>query len=284
MLNRLHPATIFLYFTGILILSMCTVNPVFLTLSFMGALLLLLQISPGAGRGRRIAFYSMVFLLTAFTNPLISHNGETVLFYLNSQRITLEAFYRGLGNAGLLVSSLLWCRCLSLVMTTDKILYLFGRILPKTALTLSRAIRLLPETIRYGKEIYRTQRILAAPQGVRQKLRALLGAFSALISFMLENAVSTADAMRARGYGLKGRTTFSLYPFRLPDKLLFCSLLVFLILTLGAVLRDTFSYYPVVSPLPRTESAYLLFGIYALCPTALEIKEEISWKYYHSKI
>ncbi len=284
MIHRLHPGIVFLYFIGILVLSMCTLNPIFLALSFLGALLLLLQISPKKGRGKRIIFYALVFLLTSFTNPLISHNGETVLFFFNGQRITLEAFYRGLGNAGLLLSSLLWCRCLTLVMTTDKVLYLFGRFHPKTALTLSRAIRLFPEAVQYGKEIYRTQRILAAPKGLLQKLRALLSSFSALIGFMLENAVLTADSMRARGYGIGDRTSFSLYPFRLMDKAMFFGLAAFLVITAVPVFRDGFYYYPTISPLPNSLLAYALFGIYALAPTILEIKEEILWKYYRSKI
>ena len=41
----------------------------------------------------------------------------------------------------------------------------------------------------------------------------LLKIFSAMISWALENAIDTADSMKARGYGLPGRTAFSIFIF-----------------------------------------------------------------------
>ncbi len=34
-----------------------------------------------------------------------------------------------------------------------------------------------------------------------------------MVTWSLENAIETADSMRARGYGLPGRTSFSIYRF-----------------------------------------------------------------------
>lgn len=85
-----------------------------------------------------------MFLLVAVTNPLFSHNGVTPLFYLNGNPVTLEAFVYGAAIAVMVVGVMLWCRCYSAVMTSDKFLYLFGRAIPKLALVLSMALRFIP--------------------------------------------------------------------------------------------------------------------------------------------
>ena len=46
-----------------------------------------------------------------------------------------------------------------------------------------------------------------------KKIRYGLTILSILITWALENAIDTSDSMRARGYGLKGRSAFSIYHF-----------------------------------------------------------------------
>lgn len=41
---------------------------------------------------------------------------------------------------------------------------------------------------------------------------------SILVTWALENAIDTADSMKDRGYGLPGRTAFSIYRFDRRDK------------------------------------------------------------------
>ena len=40
---------------------------------------------------------------------------------------------------------------------------------------------------------------------------------SILVTWSLENAIETSDSMRSRGYGLRGRTAFSVYRFTKRD-------------------------------------------------------------------
>ncbi len=40
-----------------------------------------------------------------------------------------------------------------------------------------------------------------------------------MITWSLENAIETADSMRSRGYGLPGRSAFSIYRMDSRDKL-----------------------------------------------------------------
>ena len=52
------------------------------------------------------------------------------------------------------------------------------------------------------------------------RIRCALMVFSILVTWSLENAVDTADSMRARGYGLPGRSAFSIFTLTKRDKLL----------------------------------------------------------------
>lgn len=78
-----------------------------------------------------MGFYLPLFLLVAVTNPLFSHNGVTPLFFMNGNPVTLEAVVYGVFISVMVVGVLFWCKCYNEIMTEDKFLYLFGRIIPK---------------------------------------------------------------------------------------------------------------------------------------------------------
>lgn len=46
-----------------------------------------------------------------------------------------------------------------------------------------------------------------------QRIRNAVKILSIMITWSLENAIETADSMKSRGHGLKGRTSYSLYKF-----------------------------------------------------------------------
>ena len=88
---------------------------------------------------------------------------------------------------------------------------------------------------------------------------------SILITWSLENAIETADSMKSRGYGLPGRTAFSLYRLDGRDRavllwLCFCGS----ILVSGALAGGFFwRYYPSVRGVTLTPltAARLLSGL-----------------------
>ena len=121
-----HPAVLLLYFLSVLLVGMFVTNPVIQPTMLLGAVLFCIMCTPSCRSAGGIAFYVSMFLLVAVTNPLFSHNGVTPLFYLNGNPVTLEAFVYGAAIAVMVVGVMLWCRCYSAVMTSDKFLYLFG--------------------------------------------------------------------------------------------------------------------------------------------------------------
>ena len=142
--SRCHPLVAFAFFALVLLLTMLVMRPAFLAISLLGAA------AYGAYLRRR-RFWRMwrtllpLLVLTAAVNPLFSHRGVTVLAYFPSGNpLTLESILYGLAAAALLCCAVLWLGCCSDVMTTDKFVYLFGRLAPALSLLLSMTLRFVP--------------------------------------------------------------------------------------------------------------------------------------------
>ncbi len=124
---------------------------------------------------------------------------------------------------------------------------------------------------------------------VKQKLHQGIKILSIMVTWSLENSVETADSMKSRGYGLRGRTNFHLYSFEKRDKaLLVLMVLAFLWIVVGITSERIFVlYYPVFSMNEWSLYAvigYILYGIVCFLPMILNIAEDIKWHYLKSKI
>lgn len=285
-----HPVVLLFYFLAVTLLTMFTSHPVILTISVVSAVCFFGMLARKRELLLSLSFYIPAFFLIAVTNPLFSHNGVTPLFYLNDNPVTLEAVLYGAAIAAMLIAVLCWFKCFSVVMTSEKLLYLFGRAIPRLSLVLSMALRFLPLFLRKARSISKTQKTLGlyASKSISDRLLGAVRVFSALVTWSLENAVETADSMKARGYGLKGRTSFSLFRFTGRDcALLTVSLVLFLPVCLGWGQYLGFGFYPEITPLSfRAPSCFLYVLLFLLMflPFFIEIKENITWKYLRSKI
>ncbi len=285
-----HPLALMLWFVSIFIVSMFSMNPVITLLSFAGAVCLALARFGLRDFFRHAGFYLIMFLLIALSNPLFSHNGETPLFYLNHQPVTLEAFFYGLETAFMIVAVLYWFKCFNVLMTSEKFIYLFGRVIPRLSLILSMALRLLPAFLRRYRQIARTQKAIGlfSGKGWTDQIKASAMVFGALVSRALENAIDTGASMLARGYGLPGRSHFSIYRFTRRDLLLICadlacSAVVFTGMATGSI---RFFFYPAVR-CSWNAASYVVFAAFALLsflPFIIECKEKLTWNYYISRI
>lgn len=212
-----HPAISFLYFAAVILISMFLSHPVLLALSFSGALAYSVVLK---GWRKVVKFNLMLTLpamvVIAFINPAFNHYGVTSLFYLRTGPVTLEAIVYGLVLASMLFIAILWFTCYNVVMTTDKFVYLFGRLVPALSLVLSMVFRFVPRFGAQLKVIRNGQKAVGrdvSSGNVMRRIRYGIRILSILITWALENAIETSDSMRARGYGLKGRTAFSIFRF-----------------------------------------------------------------------
>ncbi len=286
-----HPTVLMFYFLSVLLVSMFVVNPVLQILALLGGVLFTAMLIKQKDALSNIGFYIPMFLMIAITNPLFSHNGVTPLFFLNGNPVTLEAFIYGIFIAVMIVGVMLWCKCYSEIMTSDKFLYLFGRVIPKLSLVLSMALRFIPQFKKQMHKVSSAQKAMGlySSKSYVDRIRSTMRVFTAMISWSLENSMETSASMKARGYGMKGRTNFSLFRFGKSDGIVLSVSLLLLVFTLwGVVSGETvFYYYPRISDLNLSFVAcliYFAFGILSLLPFITEVKEALIWKYYISKI
>lgn len=288
---RLHPAVAFLYLVTVLVLSMLTLHPVAVGLCFLSGIAFYGMLKGGRALLRSLARTLPLILLVAVTNPIFVHRGETVLFFLSGSPVTLEALVYGAFSAVRLAAVLYWCMCYSEVMTSDKFIYLFGRCIPKLSLTLSVTLAFIPRLKRKLREIEEAREALGiyAEQGYVDRLRGRAHIFSALLSNALEGAIDTSDVMRARGYGLSGRTSYAQYRFARSDllRLLLAVVPGVLAIVLALLVGGEYSYYPrIAAPsLGAWDIAfYVLIAVFTGAAAFLEIGEDILWHYLRSGI
>jgi energy-coupling factor transport system permease protein len=104
-----------------------------------------------------------------------------------------------------------------------------------------------------------------------------------MVTWALENAIETADSMRCRGYGLPGRTAFSIFRFDHRD--LFALLFILLCgayIIIGALSGGMyFRYFPTIRGVwGGAYSVSLFIACFALyaAPVAINVIEDKKWK------
>ena len=289
-LSDANPIAAFLWLMTAAGIVMFCFNPLLLVLSLVGALFYFYMRNPDAGL-KAILPYLGLALASALLNPLFSHNGATVLFVLNHNPVTLEALHYGLALGAMLVAVLCWFRSFQQIMTSDKLLYIFGSALPKLTLILSIALRYIPLLRQQARRVRDSQKALGLfrEENAVDRLRGELRIFSVLVTWALENGVITADSMSARGYGVGRRTRFALFRFCGRDAALCIACLLLGGVTIAGVASGAldFRFYPRFSMgecSPLSCLAYFSYGVLALFPGLLEVEEHIRWNILKSKI
>ena len=223
--DTIHPTAAIIYFGFALAMPMLLLHPMLLGISFLSALAWTVQLN---GMRDALRFFCRfilpLMLLTAILNPIFNHKGLTVLFYLKRNPVTLESVAYGAASGVMLGSVLLIFSCFNRIITDDKILYLFGRIIPSLAVVISMALRFVPLFTTQAKKIALAQRCSdgdPASKSIGKRAKSGLFIFSALITWALESAVTTADSMRARGFGLHPRSFYTDFRFFLRQALQF---------------------------------------------------------------
>lgn len=287
-----HPAVNFLYFGLVLLFAMCLMHPVCLGITLAAAVTYHVYL-----KGHKAARFSLLFMLpvmilAAVVNPAFNHEGTTILTYLPSGNpLTSESIWYGIAAAAMLAAVLSWFACYTEVMTSDKFVYLFGRVIPALSLVLSMTLRFVPRFKAQLDMVKEAQVSIGrdlAEGSVLQRLKKAVTVISIMITWALENAIETADSMRSRGYGLPGRTAFSIYRFDSRDKLAVCWL-VFCGIVLGAGWAGgafAWRYYPTVKgALGVLPFAFqLVYAALCFTPVFLDLREDLTWKRLQSEI
>ena len=282
-----HPAINFLYFALVLVFTMFFMHPASLVISLVSSLTYAIYLNGRKAIRSSLLYLLPMMLMAALINPAFNHEGMTVLTYLPSGNpLTAESILYGAAAAMMLSAVITWFSCYTAVMTSDKFVYLFGRIIPALSLVLSMTLRFIPKFKAQLHVVSEAQRSVGrdvSNGSVLQRLRNAVTILSILVTWALENAIETADSMKSRGYGLPGRTAFSIYRFTERDRqalawLCFCGVYVCAGWATGGF---AWRYYPAVKGAPWTPftvSFQLVYLALCLTPVFLDLREDRRWK------
>ncbi|MBQ8171322.1 MAG: hypothetical protein IJZ95_04960 [Oscillospiraceae bacterium] len=267
-LERAHPLCCFVYLAAVLGITIFTRDPIALAESAVGAALLLIL----SGNIRIVIWLPVVTVVSAVTNPVFVHRGDTVLFFAGDLPVTAEAVLYG-AVFGLMISAAAgWSINAVKYITTDKYIWLFGRMLPVSGLVLSCGLRLVPLFIRRTRDFSASQGAV----GIRDTLKA----FSASVGYSAEEAMTSADSMRARGYGTARRTSYSLYRLGGRETVQLLAVVLVSVSAVSAMIcgGGAFEFYPAVSGVGLSAAdmlLYIAFGIMCVMPSCVILHENI---------
>ena len=284
--ERCHPAVNLIYFAAVIVGMITFQHPIFLAISFLCAFSYSVK-----RNGWKAVVFNLCLLpfIVAFALYYSSyhHFGVTVLrqnFIGNN--MTLESLVYGVVLGVSIAGVMIWFSCVYSVFSTDKVVYLFGRVSPRFSLFLAIILRMVPRIKKEAKRINMAQRGIGrgANQGnILQRIRNCLRIFSMLITWTIDSLTTASESMRSRGSSLRGRTAFSIYRFDNRDRAYVIALFACLTVTMMAVLlkQTTITYDPRIIMTPITTMSCLLYAGYAifcLMPLALELWTEYRFK------
>lgn len=281
------------YFVFVIGFSCFFTHPLNLAISFASAFVYSAMLNGVRKTKTSLIYILPILIITALMNPLFNHEGTTVLSYLPSGNpLTLESVFYGIGAAVMLISVIYWFSCYNSIMTSDKFIYLFGKIIPSLSLILSMTLRFVPMFSAQLKVVSNAQRCIGRSMsggGIIKKAKRGLTILSIMITWALENAIETSCSMKARGYGLPGRTAFSIFTFDKRDKIALMYIMFFGMYTLiGSVFGGVyFRYFPSMKSIelsPFPASVFISYLALCIFPIMIEIREAIKWKSTESKI
>ncbi|BBI35463.1 energy-coupling factor transporter transmembrane component T [Cohnella abietis] len=291
--STFHPIVNFVYFVAVLLFSMIFMHPAFQAIALISAVAYSVML-----KGKRAIKFNLLYmvpllLLMAAMNPAFNHAGVTILFYLKSGNpITLESILYGVAAAFMFVTIIIWFSCYNVVMTSDKFIYIFGKILPALSLIFSMVLRFVPRYIAQIKVISNAQKCIGrdVSQGnILKRARNGITILSIMTTWALENAIETADSMKSRGYGLPKRTSFSIFRLDSRDKIVLTIMIgLMVIVLLGAAWgENTIRFFPSIKMIeitPFSVAVYIAYFVLCMIPVIINRVEAIKWKYIESRI
>ena len=284
--ERCHPAVNFIYFAAVILGTILFQHPVFLLISFLCACLY----SVKRNRGKAVAFdLCLLPLIAVFACYYSSytHFGVTVLRQsFTGNNMTLESLVYGFVLGITVAAVVIWFSCVFSVFTTDKVVYLFGKVSPRLNLFLAILLRMVPRIKREATRINMAQKGIG--RGINQgnpfrRLRNGIRILSMLITWTIEALATASESMRSRGSSLRGRKAFSIYRFDNRDRAYVIALFAGMTVTLmGVILKQTHIVYdPRIMMNPITPVFWLFYAGYAvfcLMPLSLELWTEYRFR------
>ena len=283
-----HPTINLIYFAGAIGFTIAFHHPVFLAISYVAAFAYSVKLN--GVKGLIFDLCLLPFMAAyALWYSYYTHFGVTVIGQnFTGNDLTMESLVFGIVISVTAAAVIMWMSCVFAVFSSDKVVYLFGRVSPKASLFLSILLRSVPRIKQMAGRINTAQKGIGrgAMQGGITGIRFVPRLISIVITWTLESFAEASESMKSRGYSLRGRTAFSIYRFDNRDRSFV--IVLFLCLTLIAVavmFNQTNIYYnPEIIMNRITSVSYVFYAAYAVflaLPMGLQIAGEIRNKQLH---
>lgn len=294
--NTFHPVIAATYLVAVLAFTMAAFHPLFLVPSLVGALIYSALLRGPEATGRSLAWQLPLVLVIALVNPLFSQSGSTVLFAWGEMHAYyLESLCYGACMGAMLVAVMVWFSNLSHILTSDKLMQLTGNAAPTLGLMITMVLRLVPQFVRRGTTIASVQTACTAAGATGQsqppsrnplrrkafQLQDSMRNISVLMGWGMEDSLDTAEAMRARGWGVAAkRTTYRRSSFRLADAVVLGAMAALIVLAGWCAMTacGCYSFYPTLTRVNPLWWGYYPYVALLLVPAFLWLRERFAWK------
>ena len=250
-MDRVHPITAAVYFAAVILITAIVQSPVFSAAALVCSVCYALCVN--ARTALKMLGVMLPLLLMAFSvNIFFNNQGSTELIKLpTGNSLTLESLLYSAFTCAAAASLVLWFASINRCLTSDKMIYLFSKILPYLGLLLSMTLRAVPAFARRVKQTAAAQRFVGNDiysGKPMSRIKSGVRVLSAAVTDSLEKSVYTARSMKYRGYATAKRTAYSVFCFTAKDGLI----LLFTVICTGVIIASftalgaEYRYYPSV--------------------------------------
>lgn len=281
-----HPAINFIYFGAVIAFTVSFHHPVYVAVAYVSAFAYSVKLNGLRALVFNLCLIPLIFAYAAWYS-YYNHFGVTILRqnYIGND-MTLESMVFGLVIGITAATVIMIMSCVFAVFSSDKVVYLFGRVSPKLSLFLSIILRSVPRIKKRAGKINVSRRGVGrgCSQGnVWRRLLNIICLISMVITWTMESFIESSQSMKSRGYSLKGRTAFSIYRFDNRDRCFVIAIFICLtVIGVAAAFNQTNIYYdPQIVMNRLTPVSYLFYMAYLvlfLMPMGLQIKAEAAFR------
>lgn len=281
--SRFHPLVNFIYYFVVLGLTMFQMQLGLVLISIFSALVYFFCLKRQNGM-KYLLMVGFIFLFSSLINPLFSHKGGTLLFYLfTGNPVTLESIVYGIVSSAIISGMLLWFSTFYQIMGVERMLGAIGRFMPHVALLISMILRFIPQYTKHQKEVSLANRV--EDEKFIGKIKRGSRVFSITTTWALENSIDTADSMKARGFGVRRRTSYSNYRIEKRDIVVIIWIVVLAGIVLWSLHKEMiFTYYYPYIVYKGNVFVYILYALLCLTPVFINIREGLRWHRLKLKI
>lgn len=274
-----HPITCILYFVIVCVLTLGFINPLFIFLNIICAVISCLALLGKEKTWGSLRYGLILFFTVTLINPFLNARGATVLFHIGSYHITFESMAYGMSSGGILLCIFLWINCFGSFFDTQKLMFLFSRFMQTITLMLSMCIKTFKDVKYRISVLMRIQKMQADAEddkGIKQKFKTAVHLSTSLLGWTLEDSVDTIYSMKARGYGIAKRTFYKKYKFRFYDAVAtFIFLLCMILQIIFCFEYAVAEYFPTIVIKPVNPAGIISYCIVLLYPVIVEVWEDI---------